>query len=142
MASPTVNVGTGTSVTFGSEFDPTPALTVYELTNISLTGITRGEVESTHLDTDASPNDFAGRTWKPTSIVQCGQVVLEGHLNPDITPPIENSAVALTIDWAGGAVWSATGAMVQNFDWTDPFDDKMGFVCTAQITEGWKITSG
>lgn len=142
MASPTVNVGTGTTIGFGSEFSDTAGAAVYELTNIAINGIARGEVDVTHMDVPVSPADFGTRLWKPTTIVQCGQVVAEGHWNPDITPPIEGAVGALTINWNGGAIWLAAAAMLINFDHSDPHEDKMTFVATWQCSAGWTITAG
>lgn len=142
MASPTVNVGTGSTIGFGTEFHADAGAAVYELTNIAINGITRGEVDKTHLDVPVSPADFGSRLWKPTTIVQCGQVVVDGHWNPDITAPIEGAAGALTITWNGGAIWLAASAMLTNFDFTVPHEEMMGFVATWQCSAGWTITAG
>lgn len=136
-------LGTGTTVAFGSEFTATPADTVYEITNVDWGGITRSEVEATHMGT-VSPEagkEFGGAVWIPGSKVDLGEVTIEGHWNPDMTPPIADAVTTLTVDWGGlGAnnTWAASG-ICNNFDFNDAFEDKMGFSCTVRMTGGLTI---
>ena len=141
MASPTVNVGTGTTMVFGTVFSGTPSTSVYEVTGLSWGGASRPEIETTHMGTTASPATFGGRTWMPGDVVNAGQLTVEGHFNPDLTPPIEAAAGELTIAWAGAGSWVAT-AICTSFELTVPMEEAMGFTATFQISAGVEITAG
>lgn len=141
MASPLVAIGTGTTVTFASIFAVAPGATVYQVTSLSWRGISRNEVEATHMATTASPATFGGKVWLPGTIVNCGVVEIEGFLNPDLTPPIEAGAGTLTVTWNGGATWAGS-ALCNDFGLTNPMEDMIGYTCSFQMTTGVDIVVG
>lgn len=141
MAGPTVDIGTGTTVGFDSSFNATAGVTVYDVLSISWSGITRPEIQTTHINSTASPGTFGTHTWIPGDITDPGEITIEGHFNPDITPPIEVAAGNMTITFAGGGVWVAP-VICTSFEATIPMEDKMGFTATFKVSAGTNITAG
>ena len=130
--------GTGTTVVFSPVFSATPGLTVYGVLTVDWGDITRGEVETTLINQALSPNTFGTEVWQATDIVTNGTVTITGHLNPDITPPIEGAAGTLTVDWGGlgaGNTWAAS-AICESFEIGIPMEDKIAFSCTFRLTTG------
>jgi hypothetical protein len=142
MASPLVNVGTGTYLTFASVFSQTPSTSVYDITSASWSGLTRPEIDTTHMMTTASPSTFGGRTYIPGDFVDPGELTLEGHFNPDITPPIETAAGTATLVFAGTGSWVCTAAVCTSFELTSPIEDKMGFTCTIKMSGNVTVADG
>ncbi len=134
-----VDIGTGLTLGFAPSFTDTPGAAVYELLSLNWTGISRGEVESTHMGTTASPATFGGKTHLPTDIVNAGTIEVEGHFNPDITPPIEQAKTAAVITWPTGDIWTGS-AIVTDFSFGVPLEDKMPFTCTMQMNSGVTIS--
>lgn len=148
MPSPAVNVGTGTTADWtvgGDVFDDIAASTThFDITDVSWSGITRPEIETTHMNLAAPAGGllFGTRTYMPGDIVNCGEITLEGHLNPDLLIPIEAATGVLVIVFAGAGSWTTVGAMLTNFDFTVPLEDKMGFTATFQVTGDVLIAAG
>ena len=147
MASPAVNVGTGTTLTFGSVFSGTPSTSVYEITNVSWDGISCGDVPTSHMGITASPATFGGMDYIPGDLVDPGTLTVEGHFQPSLTPPIEVAAGVLTLAFAGAGSWAATTtsagtAICTGFSVGVPFEDKMSFSATFKLSGGIDITAG
>ena len=82
---PIQDVGTGTSITFGtSGFSARVA-------SIDGPGFSRTSVETTHLSTTGN------RTHMPGDLVERGELTLSVHHDPSLTPPIRQAAETVTI---------------------------------------------
>ena len=138
---PAAHIGTGTYLTFGGVFTGTPATSVYQITSCGWSGISRPEVETTHMGTPVSPKTFGGKTWIPGDLVDPGELSVEGHFNPALAPPIEQAQGALTLVFPAGiatatnqtASWSAV-ASCTSFSMGDPMEDKMTFDATFKLS--------
>jgi len=141
MAGPLVEVGTGTWMSFGSVFAEAQSTNVYQITSLNWSGISRPEVQTTHMGTTVSPKTFGGHTYIPGDLVDPGELSVEGHFNPDLVPPIEQAQGALVVTFpaatatatAQTASWSAN-ASCTSFNCNDPLEDKMTFDATFKIT--------
>jgi hypothetical protein len=132
MPSPAVDLGTGTTLTY-SGF-------TYEITNISVSGITREVIETVHLSTaPAGAGEIGSKTYIAGDLSDPGEVSVEGHFNPDDTPPIEAVASNLTITFPSGATWVAS-AQLTSFDVTVPTEEKMTFSSTFKLVGSITVT--
>jgi hypothetical protein len=127
MASPTVDIGTGTTYTFAG-FDA-------EVKTIDWSGIERVSLETTQLNTPA--NGLGSRTFIGGDLSDGGTVDMTFHFNPDDTPPIEGSAGTLLITFGSGATWSAS-AFLTSVSFGVPTEEIMegtaSFKVTGQVT--------
>lgn len=127
MAGTTVDVGSGTTVAF------TTGGFSAELIDVQWSGITRGSIETTHMGTTATAAagaTFGSRTFMPTDFTDPGELTLEYHFDPDITPPIEDATGdTVTVTWpkaagdSSAAKWVGTG-FVTGYTVNDPMEDK------------------
>ena len=120
--------GFGIAVTFSSGF-------FAEITSVSLTGMTREAIETTH-----STTTDGFRTFQPSDLVDHGGIDVEMHLDPDVGDgiPIDDASETVTVTFptpiggSSGATMAASGFMT-NFTASAPFDDKM----TASASIKW-----
>lgn len=124
MASPTSDIGTGASITFSGW--------TASASSISMSGMERAEIDTTHLKTTLATADVGSKTYIPGKYASAGTIQATCHFNPDAVPPIESAAAALTITFGSGATWACT-AFVTSFSWEAPLEELM----TCQIT--WRI---
>lgn len=135
----TVDIGTGTTLTFASF--------TAELTAINWDGITRDIIETSHLSTAvAGAGKIGSKTFIPGDLVDPGEISIEGHFDPDLTPPMESAAGTATITFplpAGGltkADWEAS-AIMSSFSLGVPLEDKMTFSATIKVTGEITLTA-
>lgn len=92
MATPLVDLGTGTTVTFG-----TSGFTA-ELTDIQISNLSREVIETSNLATpQAGAGQIGSKTFLAGDLTDPGSVTLTGHFNPDTVPPLEGAAETVTI---------------------------------------------
>ena len=124
MASPTSDIGTGAAITFSGW--------TANASSISLSGMERAEIETTHLKSTQATADIGSRTYIPGKYAAAGTIQATCHFNPDSVPPIESAAAAITVTFGSGAKWEGT-AFITGFSWSAPLEDLM----TCEIT--WRI---
>ena len=134
MAGATVDVGTGTTITFG-----TSGFTA-NLMSVRWSGISRAAIDTSHMGTTAAgANQFGSRTFIPGDLVDPGELALEVQFNPQTNPPIGAAAETITVTFplvAGDATpasWACSG-FVTAFEITDPLDDKMMATMTVKLS--------
>lgn len=104
MASLAANIGTGTTVAFGTSSYSTQILSV------AMSGVSRPALNTSHLGTTAvQSGDWNNATFLPGEIVDGGEVTLECHYNPDVVPPFDSAAETITITVNGGATLVFSG---------------------------------
>ena len=135
MASPTVNIGSGTSIA-GNDYTG-------ELLNVSWSGISRPAIKTTHMSTTAAAQNFGEDTYIPGDFADPGELTLELNFNPDSTPPVQQADVAatITVTWNGGATWACDGFMT-GFELNCPMEEKMTCSATYKLTGDVTIVAG
>ncbi len=133
-----VDIGTGTSILFGTSGFAA------ELTSVSMDGISREIVETSHLGTPiAGAGKLGSKTFIAGDLSDPGTLSIEGHFDADIIPPLEAAAELITITFPLGAgesvasTWVFQGQMI-NYNPTIPLEDKMTF--TADVKAVGEIT--
>jgi len=114
------NVGTGTTVTFG-----TSSFTA-DVLSVSRSGITRESIETTHLGTATA------RTFMVGDLYDAGELSMEIAWIGSLDPPYDGVAETITIDYAGagsGHRWAASG-FITSLEMTAGIEERM----TATIT--------
>lgn len=133
MPSPSVDIGTGTTITYTGF--------TYEITDISFSSLARGFSDTSHMGT---PVAGAGKVGSKTSIahdlVDPGEVSIEGHFNPDDTPPIEAAESSMVITFPSGATWTANAQMLE-ISPAIPLEDKMTFSAVFKANGPWTIVA-
>ena len=81
--------GTGTILTFG-----TTGFSA-NLLSVGGPGLERQKIDNTHMGTTVARTSF------PSTLYEVGEVDIEFEFNGDDSPPIDQPAEAITIDWAG-----------------------------------------
>jgi len=114
------DAGHGTTLTFGGF---TAAL-------LSVNGweFSREAVETTTMATT---------TWKtfiPSDLTDPGTITATVEHDPAISPPITGATGAVSIAWAGGASWSATGYLVSYTGNASGSEERMTADLTIKIT--------
>lgn len=139
MASSSVAVGTGASISFG-----TSSWTA-EVVDIQWSGISREAIETSHLATAApGANEFGNRTFIPGNLSDPGEMTIQYHMNPDTEPPIDQPAETITLsvgDSATPATWACSG-FVTSVDNSIPLDDKMVGTMTVKFSGNVTQTAG
>lgn len=121
MAAQTCDVGTGTTLLFGtSGFS-------MQVTNVNHTGINRGQIESTHLGTTTA------RTFKPKRLYDPGQLEIEGHYDPSKAAPITGAVEVITVTYPNGETKSFSGFLTDFRD-VAPLEERMSFSATIKAT--------
>ena len=94
---PSVDIGTGTTVDFGtSSFS-------MELIDVNHDGIERESNATSHMGTTG------GMTFIPGDLYDPGTLELEGHFDPSDTVPIDQAAEPITITYPDGSTDIASG---------------------------------
>ena len=115
--------GFGTLCDFGSGF-------VGEIIDVGWEGMSRAAIETTHNAT--SP---AKKTFRPSDLVDMGELRLTINFDPDDDPPIDAAAATVIVTWpvpdglTTGATWQAS-AFMTGLSITSQQEDRM----TAQVT--------
>lgn len=142
MATPAVNIGTGATITFG-----TSSFTA-QITNISLSGVSREVLDTSNLSTPiAGSGKFGSKTFLAGDLVDPGSVTIEGHLNPDTVVPIEGASETITITFPvstgapTAAKWVFPGQVI-SFDATVPLEELMSFTMEIKAVGPIVVTAG
>ena len=134
MADPAVDIGTGTTITFG-----TSGFTS-ELLSISWSGIARESVHTSHMGTAAPGADkFGNRTFLPGDLADPGEITAEFHFDPSQDPIINEAAETITITFPSGSTWAASG-FVTSFEFDDPMEDKMTATVVVKLSGNVTMT--
>lgn len=135
MPGASVNIGTGTTITFG-----TSGFTAEIIETIDWTTVTRGAVDTTHMtSTQASAGNFGGRTFMPTKFADPGTINLMVHFKPDTNVPIHGLSETITVTFplvsgdATAASWSSSG-FITEMSPAIPLEDKMTNRITVKLT--------
>lgn len=127
------DIGQGTYVTFGTIVGN--AATHYKVNSVSLSGVSRDVVDSSHLLTVGGKEFIASEYYDP------GELSLEIHHDPSINPLVlltnVSTAQPCIIFFANGgastAKWSAYG-MASAFEASVPKDDMMTGTLTIKLS--------
>lgn len=136
-----VDLGTGTTITFGT------SAFASELLSVNWTGISREVVDTTPLSiTPAAVGAIGNRRYKAAHAVDPGTLECEFHFNPDDVPPVGGEEESITVTFPLGpgnttpAKWVCDGVMT-NFDVTGiALDSKMVARATIKLTGSIVIT--
>ena len=133
MANP-VDLGTGTTITFGtSGFSA-------EVTEISHGSISRETIDTSHLATPAATAGKIGsKTFLAGILSDPGELTLQGHHDPSLTPPVEGDAETVTVTFPDGDTWAFSGQMT-SYEYTAPLEDKMTFSATVKAVGSITVT--
>lgn len=125
MAGTAVNVGTASTVTFGTSGYSA------NIENVDWSGMERAAFETTHMSTTLpGANQIGGKTFIPSKFADPGEITLEVQYNPQTNPPLNGVAETITIGWplvsgdSTAASWACSG-FLRSFRITDPHDGKM-----------------
>ena len=115
----TINVGTGTSIAFG-----TSGFTA-DILDISPPNASRVSIETSHMGTTTA------HTFTPGDLVDWGELGFEIVFDPGDTTPIKGATETVTITFpdSGSSSWSFT-AFVTGFEPGVPMEDR----ATASVT--------
>ena len=133
MAGTTVDVGTGIAITYSSSF-------FAQITNVSWSGMSREAIETTHMGTAAAAGGkFGNKTFILADTSNPGTLTVDGHFNPETSPPIDSAFETVTVTWplasgdSSAGKWACSGAMT-DFSMSAALDDKMTFSATLQFS--------
>lgn len=102
---PISDEGTGVVMTFG-----TSAFAAF-LASVDGPSMSRESIQTSHMGTTTN------HTFMPADLVDRGEINLEFHFDPSLTPPIALAAETVTIRWptpaglTNGATWVGTAFM-------------------------------
>jgi len=140
MAGTLVDIGTGTTVGFGT------SAWAFNLLGLSLDDIAREALETSHMGTAApGASTFGNRTFIPGDLSDPGTLEVTGHFNPDTLPIIDAVAETITVTFplfagdATAAAWEFSGFMT-NFSLTDELETVMEFTAEIKITGNVTLT--
>jgi len=137
MASSPVDVGLGATLTFG-----TSAFSA-QITSMDIDGIEREVIETTHLgSTNVGAGKVGGKTYILSTLADTPMLNVEGHFNPDTTPPVDDAEELITVTFASGATWVGSGGMSSYKPGGIAVDSKMTFSATVKFTNVVTITGG
>lgn len=135
MASPLVDIGTGSTIGFG-----TSSFTA-EITNIAIDGIVREALESSHMTTTAaSTNEMGSKTFVAPDLSDPGSITIQGHYNPDTDAPVDGPAETVTITTASGATLVFSGFMTEYSAVVD-LEEVMTFTAVVKVSGVIAITA-
>ena len=128
MASPSVQVADGATITFGtSGFSA-------QVTGFSWGGVTREAIDTTHLGTAApTAGNIGNKTSIPSTMVDPGELSLDIHINPDAFPPLHGDPETITVTWNSGATWVCSG-YATGFDIDAQLENKVTGTLTIKMT--------
>jgi len=121
MANPTVDVGTGITIVFG-----TSAFTA-EIVEVTPPGSSRESLDTSHQTTTTY------KTFTPSDLVDNGELAFTMHFDPSKTPPIAAVAEAITITFPSAAAWDFSGFMT-NYEPQGVFEGVMMANATVKIS--------
>lgn len=121
-----ITIGTGTTITFDSGF-------FAEILSIGWSGIARAPISSSHMGTTNA------MTFEPAKLYDPGEIEVEIHFQRSATPPFLDAAETVTITWAGGGTWAASGFLT-GFEITDEFEDKITARATIKFSGAITVT--
>ena len=122
-----MTIGTGTAITFSSGF-------FAAIDNIDWSGMSREAVNTSHMGTTGA------LTFEPTSLDDPGELSVDLHFASGTTPPITGAVETCTITFANGDTWVAQ-AFLTEFEFTDPFEDKMTARATLKFSGTVVVTA-
>lgn len=107
------DIGTGATLVFADEW-------VFEITELSWSGIERTFIDSSHLGTTVARTFIVGDLYDP------GSLTIQGHLDQDSSgnPIITGAISTVTLAFPNGKTYVAQGAL-QSFEIGVPLEDKM-----------------
>jgi hypothetical protein len=142
MPGTAVNLGTGTTITFGTSGFSAELVAI---TNWS--GIATSVVDTTPLSiTPAPAGQIGNKRFLAAHAVDPGTLECVFHFNPDLTPPIGQAAELITISWplvpgdATSAYWTCMGQMITYEIRGIELDTKMECSCSIKLTGSISIT--
>jgi len=120
-ASPSVDIGTGITIAFGtSGFSA-------QIMDVTPPGQERESIETSHQGT------VNGKTFTPADLYDPGGLEFEIHFNPDTVPPIDDAVEEIIITWPAGATWTFDGFMT-GYAPSAPLNDKMVATVTVKVS--------
>ena len=135
MPGATVNIGTGTTITFA-----TTGFSAEIVETINWANIARPAVDTTHmLSTQPTSGTFGGRTFIPPKFADPGEITLQVHHNPQLNVPINSAPEVITVTFplvtgdATAAYWSGTG-FITSMGIAIPLEDKMQNTITVKMS--------
>lgn len=137
-----VDIGTGTSVVFGtSGFSA-------QLLDVSGPGFKRESVPTFHMGTTADPGagKAGSQTHMPVDLVDPGELSMEIHFNPSTTPPLHKVAESITITFpvpaglTNPATWVGSG-FITSYEPKIPLEGKMTGSLVVKLTGPVTITA-
>lgn len=135
MPGAAVDIGTGTTITFG-----TTGYSAQIDETIDWSDVTRGAVRTTHMgSTQPSVGQFGGHTYIPTKFANPGTLNLLVHFNPNDNVPIHQppEMITATFPLVSGdmtaAYWYGTGFIIAASP-SIPLEDKMVQRLTLQMS--------
>lgn len=120
-------IGTATTIVFSTSAWES------ELLNVDWDGMSRGEVQTSHMGTTA------WHTFIPTDLIDPGAIEVEFHLKDNQVNPCTLIPETVTIKTPSGTTWAAT-AFATNYRIGLPFEDKMTATMTIKATGAITIT--
>jgi hypothetical protein len=140
MPGTAVNVGTGTTITFGTSGYSANILSV------SWDGIERQMFDSSHMGTAApGANKFGNKTFIASKLSDPGTLTLEVHHNPQTNPPVDGAFETVTVTWpqvsgdSTAASWAGSGA-IQSYRVNDPHDGIMSATMVVKFSGNVTMT--
>lgn len=140
MAGAPKNLGTGTTITFG-----TSGFTA-ELLAISWSGLTRDTVDVSHMSTSApGAGKMANRPFLAGKLVDPGEISGSFHFDADKIPPIDGVEELITITFplivgdTTPSKWACQGSLTA-YDPDIPLDDKMTAAFTIKLSGEITVT--
>jgi hypothetical protein len=128
-----VNVGTGTTIA-GNGY-------AAQLTDLQWGSITRESLPTSHMGTALGGTaEFGGHTFMPGDLADPGEITATFHFDPDLTPPINSAAAAITITWPETGTFIGSG-FCTSFEINDPLEDVMTCTCTYKMTGDFQIVA-
>ena len=127
MSSGTPDLGTGTILLFNN-------ITMH-LTSVSMSGISRESIETTHLGSTPTKTFISGDLYDPGSI--------ECEFQLDTTAPVTTMAIAtimgaVSSSWSIAvgslATWSGSNAFATDFSWNLPLEELATGSFTLKVT--------
>ena len=120
-------VGAGITVTFSSGY-------LTRIEDVSLDGVNRGSVETTHAGT------VGGDTFIPLKTYDPGELTVLFQMDTAVAPPITAAAEAVTVNLppSGGNTIAAVGGFLSDWSMANPIKDKV--MCTAKLKLSGNLT--
>lgn len=128
---PTVDLGFGTTITFGTSGYGAVSTTA-ELLSVTGDNFTFEAVDTTHL------NSTTARSFIRSDLYDPGTYSFEMHFDPSLTPPSGTASETYTITFPDSTTWACSGFMTgYNFGTSE---DKMTLTMEVKLTGVITIT--